>query len=223
MPTSTAARQSLLAAVLALLLTACATGTDPFTGEPRTSRTGAGAAVGAGVGAVLGAISGGDRTKRAAIGAGVGALAGAAVGNYMDRQEAELRRQLRDSGVSVTRRGDEIILNMPANVTFDFGSAALRPSFFNVLDSVALVLEEYDRTVLIIDGHTDSVGSASYNQNLSIGRAETVADYLVNRGIRPVRIEAYGYGEEYPVASNDSEAGRQANRRVELTLMPITR
>jgi outer membrane protein OmpA-like peptidoglycan-associated protein len=210
------------AVVMAALLAACATTTDPFTGEPRASRTGTGAAVGAGVGAVIGAISGGDRLERAAIGAGIGALAGAAVGNYMDRQEAELRRQLRGSGVGVTRRGDEIILNMPGDVTFDFDSAALKPAFFDVLDSVALVLEEYERTVLIVDGHTDAIGSAEYNHDLSLQRANTVADYLVNRGIRPVRIEAYGYGEQYPVATNRTDAGRSQNRRVELTLIPIT-
>jgi outer membrane protein OmpA-like peptidoglycan-associated protein len=209
------------AVLLAAVLTACATTTDPFTGEPRPARTGSGAAVGAGVGAVIGAISGGDRLERAAIGAGIGALAGAAVGNYMDRQEAELRRRLRGTGVSVTRRGDEIILNMPGNVTFDFDSAALRPAFFDVLDSVALVLEEYDRTVLIVDGHTDAVGSAEYNHRLSVRRAETVARYLVNRGIRPVRIEAYGYGEQYPVATNRTTEGRSRNRRVELTLIPV--
>jgi len=202
-------------------LTACAT-TDPYTGEERTSRAGSGAAIGAAAGAVIGAISGGDRVERAAIGAGIGALSGAAVGAYMDRQEAALREQLQGTGVSVTRRADQIILNMPGNVTFDVDSASLRPEFFDVLDSVALVVEEYEQTVLVIDGHTDSSGPNSYNQRLSENRAETVAEYLINRGIRPVRIEASGYGEEYPVASNGSREGRRQNRRVELTLIPIT-
>lgn len=212
---------ALVAVLLAAALAGCATTTDPFTGEPRPSRTGTGAAVGAGVGAVIGAISGGDRLERAAIGAGIGALAGAAVGNYMDRQEAELRRQLRGSGVGVTRRGDEIILDMPGDVTFDFDSASLRPAFFDVLDSVALVLREYERTVLVVDGHTDAVGSAEYNHDLSLRRADTVVAYLVNRGVRPVRIQAYGYGEQYPVATNRTAEGRSRNRRVELTLIPI--
>ncbi|MBY6203616.1 OmpA family protein [Halomonas denitrificans] len=210
-----------LAVVLAAALAACAT-TDPYTGEERTSRAGSGAAIGAAAGAVIGAISGGDRLERAAIGAGIGALSGAAVGAYMDRQEAELREQLEGTGVSVTRRADQIILNMPGNVTFDVDSASLRPEFFEVLDSVALVVEEYDQTVLVIDGHTDSSGPNSYNQRLSENRAETVAEYLINRGIRPVRIEASGYGEDYPVASNGSREGRRQNRRVELTLIPIT-
>lgn len=212
-----------LALLLAALLSACATSTDPWTGEPRTSRTGAGAGIGAGVGAVIGAVSGGDRLKRAAIGAGVGALAGAAVGAYMDRQEAALREQLRGSGVSVTRRGDEIILNMPGNVTFDVDSAGLKPQFFEVLDSVALVAQEFDQTVLVVDGHTDATGSAEYNHDLSGRRADTVARYIVNQGVAPVRVESYGYGEQYPVATNNSPEGREQNRRVELTLIPITR
>jgi len=209
--------------VLAILaLAGCATTTDPWTGEERATRTSQGAAIGAGVGAVLGAISGGDRLKRAAIGAGVGALSGAAIGGYMDRQEAELRRQLRGTGVSVTRRGDEIILNMPGNVTFDFDSASLRGGFHEVLDSVALVLEEFDRTVLVIDGHTDSTGSRGYNMELSQRRASSVGRYLQSQGVNPVRIATYGYGPDHPVASNESASGRAANRRVELTLMPVT-
>lgn len=214
--------QHLLLVLAIVALAGCATTTDPWTGEPRATRTGQGAAVGAGIGAVIGAISGGDRLKRAAIGAGVGALTGAAVGSYMDRNEEALRRQLAGSGVSVTRRGDDIILNMPGNITFDFDSAALKPDFFGVLDSVALVLAEFDRTVLVVDGHTDSVGSRSYNLRLSGQRAETVGRYLINRGVNPVRIATYGYGPDHPIASNDTPDGRAMNRRVELTLMPVT-
>lgn len=221
MRTLTQKISGLLVVAVILFASACAT-TDPYTGEERTSRTGQGAAIGAGVGAVLGAITGGDRLERAAIGAGIGALSGAAIGNYMDRQEAELRRQLEGTGVSVTRRGDEIILNMPGNVTFDFDSASLRSEFFEVLDSVALVLEEFEKTVLVIDGHTDSTGSRSYNMELSQRRAEAVGDYLVSREINPVRLASYGYGPDHPIASNETEEGRQANRRVELTLMPVT-
>jgi len=210
----------LLTVLCSIFIVACAT-TDPWTGEQRTSRTGQGVAIGAGIGAVIGAISGGDRLERAAIGAGIGALSGAAIGNYMDRQEAELREQLRGTGVSITRRGDEIILNMPGNVTFDFDSASLRPEFFDVLDSVALVVNEFEQTVLIIDGHTDARGSESYNLDLSQQRAESVERYLISQQVLPVRVAAYGYGEQYPIADNDSEAGRARNRRVELTLQPI--
>lgn len=219
---STKRSANVLTVLAVLALAGCATTTDPWTGEERATRTSQGAAIGAGVGAVLGAITGGDRLKRAAIGAGVGALSGAAIGSYMDRQEVELRRQLRGTGVSVTRRGDEIILNMPGNVTFDFDSASLRGEFYEVLDSVALVLEEFDRTVLVIDGHTDSTGSRSYNMELSQRRASSVGRYLQSQGVNPVRIATYGYGPDHPVASNESESGRAANRRVELTLMPVT-
>ncbi len=207
---------------LTVAIAGCATTTDPWTGEPRPTRTGQGAAVGAGVGAVIGAISGGDRVKRAAIGAGLGALTGAVAGSYMDRNEEALRSQLEGTGVSVTRRGDEIILNMPGHVTFDFDSAALKPDFFEVLDSVGLVLDEFEQTVLVIDGHTDSVGERSYNQRLSMQRADTVGRYLINRGVNPARIATYGYGPDYPVAPNDTAEGREMNRRVELTLMPLT-
>ncbi|QOC23970.1 OmpA family protein [Wenzhouxiangella sp. AB-CW3] len=204
------------------VLAGCATTTDPWTGEERATRAGQGAAIGAGIGAVVGAVTGRDRVRRAAIGAGVGALSGAAIGSYMDRQEAELRRQLEGTGVGVTRRGDEIILNMPGNITFGFDSADLRPDFFEVLNSVALVLEEFDQTVLVVDGHTDSVGSHQYNMGLSQRRAETVGRYLVGQGVEPVRIATYGHGPDYPVASNENEVGRAQNRRVELTLMPVT-
>lgn len=221
MKTGTLTRQFAVCASAALLA-ACATTTDPWTGEERATRTSQGAAIGAGVGAVIGAISGGDRLKRAAIGAGVGALSGAAIGRYMDRQEEALRQQLRGTGVSVTRRGDEIILNMPGNVTFGFDSADLRPDFFEVLNSVALVVEEFDQTVLVIDGHTDSTGTRQYNMGLSERRSATVGQYLTSQGVAPVRIATYGYGPDYPVASNETENGRAANRRVELTLMPVT-
>ncbi|MDX1624971.1 MAG: OmpA family protein [Wenzhouxiangellaceae bacterium] len=217
----TRSSQLLATLAIAVVLTACTT-TDPYTGEERTSRTASGAGIGAAAGAVIGAVSGGDRLERAAIGAGIGALAGAAVGAYMDRQEAELRERLQGTGVGVIRRGDEIILDMPGDVTFDVDSAALKPDFFEVLDSVALVVDEYESTVLVVDGHTDATGPDDYNQRLSERRAQTVERYLVARGIDPVRIDAFGYGEQYPVASNETAAGRAENRRVELTLIPIT-
>ncbi|WP_440995477.1 OmpA family protein [Arhodomonas sp. SL1] len=211
------------ASLVAVLLVGCQT-TDPYTGEPKTSSTTKGAAIGALAGAVVGLATGDDATERrqhALIGAGIGGLSGAAVGNYMDRQEAELRRKLQGSGVSVSRQGDRIVLNMPGNITFATDSADLRPQFFEVLDSVALVLEEYEKTLINVEGHTDSTGPAEYNQRLSVRRAETVAGYLRNRGIDGRRIIARGFGEDYPVADNDTEAGRQQNRRVGLELVPI--
>lgn len=198
---------------------------DPYTGETKTSSTTKGAAIGAGAGAVLGILSGDDSTERrqrALIGAGVGALAGGAVGNYMDRQEAELRGQLEGTGVGVTRVGDEIVLNMPGNITFQTDSSDLNPRFFEVLDSVALVATEFDKTVVEVEGHTDSTGSADYNQALSERRAATVATYLVNQGIDRQRILAFGRGFSEPIADNATVSGRAMNRRVELRFSPIT-
>jgi outer membrane protein OmpA-like peptidoglycan-associated protein len=163
-----------------------------------------------------------ERKKRALVGAGLGALAGAGVGAYMDRQEARLRAELERTGVSVTRIGDNITLNMPGNVTFAFGSADLNASFFEVLNSVALVVNEYNQTVIEVAGHTDSVGSDADNQALSERRAGAVASYLGTRNVRTDRIITVGEGERRPVATNDTDAGRQQNRRVELTLVPLT-
>ncbi len=213
-----------LVVAAAALFAGCQT-VDPYTGETQTSSTTKGAAIGAGAGALLGILTGDDSTERrqrALIGAGVGALAGGAVGNYMDRQEAELRQRLEGTGVSVTRVGDEIVLNMPGNITFETDSANLNPRFFEVLDSVALVAAEYDKTIVEVEGHTDSTGSAEYNQALSERRAATVATYLVNRGIDQQRILAYGRGFSEPIADNSTAAGRAMNRRVELRFSPIT-
>ena len=176
-------------------------------------------------GAVVGLISGDDaveRRQRALIGAGVGALAGGAVGNYMDRQEAQLRAELEASGVSVTRIGDNITLNMPGNITFATNSSDLNPAFFNVLGSVAKVLNEYGKTIIEVAGHTDSDGSEAYNQALSERRANSVASYLQSQGISGQRMITIGRGELSPVADNATAAGKQANRRVELTLVPLT-
>jgi len=196
--------------------------TNPFTGERQVSKTAKGAGAGAAAGAAIGAITGGDRAKRAAIGAGVGALAGGAVGAYMDVQEAKLRRELEGTGVSVTRVGDELILNMPGNVTFDFDRSDIRSDFYPALNSVVLVLKEFEKTVIEITGHTDSTGAPMYNQELSERRAAAVGRYLEAQGVRPVRIVTKGMGPRDPIASNETAEGRQANRRVELRLIPIT-
>lgn len=217
-------RKGLIVMLTAGLLAACTT-TDPYTGEKKVSKTAKGAGIGALAGAAVGALTGDnseERRKRALIGAGVGALAGGAVGQYMDRQEAKLRAQLQGSGVSVTRSGDNIVLNMPGNITFNTGSADLNANFFNVLDSVAIVLKEFDKTIIDVAGHTDSVGSEESNRVLSERRAGTVGHYLYGKGVRDERIETRGLGEAQPVAPNDSANGRQQNRRVELTLTPLT-
>ena len=212
--------RGLLSVCLAGALAACQT-IDPYTGEQKTSNATKGAAVGAASGAVIGAIAGGDR-KGAAIGAGVGLLAGAGVGHYMDQQEAKLRAQLQGTGVSVTRRGDNIILNMPGNVTFATGQADIRSDFYPVLDSVGLVLEEFEKTLVEVVGHTDSTGSDAINQPLSERRAASVGAYLQSRGVIPQRLATVGVGSRYPVADNDSAEGRALNRRVEITLVPLT-
>lgn len=216
----TRASSRMVAAVVAACLVACTT--NPYTGESQISRTAIGAVLGSAAGAGIGALAGRDRAKGALIGAGVGALAGGAVGAYMDVQEAKLRERLAGTGVSVTRYGDDLVLNMPGNVTFETGRADLRPSFFDVLNSVGLVLQEYDKTIIEVMGHTDSTGSEAYNQTLSEQRAQAVGQYLIAQGIDRRRLLTQGFGESHPVASNDTPEGRQANRRVELRLVPLT-
>jgi outer membrane protein OmpA-like peptidoglycan-associated protein len=210
--------------VLTIALSGCAT-TDPFTGEEKTTNTTTGAAFGALAGALIGAASSSknDRTKGVLIGAGVGALAGGSVGYYMDRQEDKLRKQLQGTGVSVTRNGDNIILNMPSNITFDFDSYQLKPAFKPTLDSVVLVLNEFESTLITVEGHTDSKGSEAYNQKLSENRALSVSDYLIGKGVKKQRMAAIGKGELRPIADNNTISGRAQNRRVELTLEPIVK
>ncbi|MCU7796220.1 MAG: OmpA family protein [Candidatus Thiodiazotropha sp. (ex Notomyrtea botanica)] len=206
----------------AIVLQACTT-IDPYTREEKTSSATKGAAIGAAVGAVLGIATSKDKKKRkerALKGAGIGAIAGGGVGYYMDVQEAKLRQQLENTGVSVTRDGDNIILNMPGNITFEVNKSDVKPNFVEVLGSVALVLNEYKSTMIEVAGHTDSSGSESYNQMLSQQRSQSVSNVLLNNGIQSVRIDSVGYGENRPAASNSTPAGRQQNRRVELTLLP---
>lgn len=206
----------------AITLQACTT-IDPYTREEKTASATKGAAIGAAVGAVLGIATSKDKKKRkerALKGAGIGAIAGGGVGYYMDVQEAKLRQQLENTGVSVTRNGENIILNMPGNITFEVNKSDVKANFVEVLGSVALVLNEYKSTMIEVAGHTDSTGSDSYNQMLSQQRAQAVSNVLINQGIQPVRVDTVGYGESRPAASNSTPAGRQQNRRVELTLLP---
>lgn len=219
-------RGIILASVIAL--TACTTSdTDPLTGQRQKSNTLTGAGLGAAAGALGGFLiaknkSGSDQRKAALLGAGIGALVGGGIGAYMDKQEQELRSQLQNTGVSVTRSGDTIILNMPSNVTFASNQDALNANFFPVLDSVGIVLNKYPQTLLDIDGHTDNTGSTEYNQGLSERRAVSVARYLNSRQVDSRRLLVVGFGETRPVAPNETEAGRAANRRVEVRISPIT-
>ncbi len=208
----------------AFLVAGCET-INPYTGETQTSKATKGALIGAAAGAVVGLVSGDnavERRQHALIGAGIGALAGGGIGYYMDVQEAKLRQKLEGTGVSVTRIGDNITLNMPGNITFETASSNLNGDFYRVLDGVSEVVNEYDQTVIEVAGHTDSRGSAEYNLGLSDRRADEVGTYLESRGVMPLRIITVGLGEDMPVADNSTSRGQLLNRRVELTLVPVT-
>ena len=209
--------------IVVACVTAGCTTVNPYTQEQQTSKAVKGAGIGAAVGAVAGLLTKGDKLENALIGAGVGALAGGGVGYYMDVQEAKLRQRLAGTGVSVTRNGDNITLNLPSSITFALNSSDLNAQFYNALDGVSLVLKEYNKTVIEVAGHTDSTGSDQYNQQLSQRRASAVASYLGSHGVDNQRLLTVGAGESYPIASNDSESGRAANRRVEMTIVPITK
>jgi outer membrane protein OmpA-like peptidoglycan-associated protein len=213
-------RQALSALVSLAMLAGCTT--DPFTGEQQISKTAVGGLIGAASGAAIGAIADKEnRGRGAAIGAGVGVLAGGAVGGYMDYQEKKLRERLQGTGVSVKRVGDDIYLNMPGNLTFATDHAEIRADFYDVLNSVVLVVNEYDKTLIEITGHTDSTGSTAHNQQLSEERAHSVAAYFRSQQVIPERLITEGFGEKYPIASNETADGRQQNRRVELRLVPL--
>ncbi len=214
-----------IAAILlvpALALSGCTT--NPETGNKRISKTAIGGLGGALGGYLLGDLIGGkrDRTEKI-LGAGIGAVAGAGVGYYMDQQEKKLRQQTAGTGVGVTREGDQLVLDMPSEVTFAVNSSTLDPKFRNTLDKVASTLAEYDKTFVDVLGHTDSTGSDAYNQTLSEQRAQSVAAYLSARNVNQARLATRGYGESQPRASNVNEEGRSQNRRVEIRLVPVTK
>lgn len=215
---------AIMIAVSVSSMPACTT-INPYTGEKQTSKATEGSAIGGVVGAILGAATAGKghRAESALIGGGIGAIAGGGAGYYMDVQEAKLRQKLEGTGVRVAREGNDIRLIMPGDITFETNSADLNSRFFEVLNSVVIVLQEYKSTLVTVAGYTDSTGSADYNQKLSERRASTVALYLHGRGVVQERLAAIGYGEQHPVAGNNSAEGRAKNRRVEITLDPITK
>lgn len=210
------------ATVTGVLLSGCMT-YDPYTGEEKTSNATKGAGIGAVTGAIIGAATSSDKDRDKGIltGAVAGAAIGGGVGYYMDKQEAELRHQLQGTGVQVRREGNTLHLVMPGNITFDTAQYTIRSQFYEVLDSVAIVLKKFDKTVIVVSGHTDSQGSSDYNQTLSEQRAASVKNYLKQKGIASGRVNSVGYGYRYPVATNSTAAGREQNRRVELKLEPI--
>lgn len=216
-------KRIILISLCATYLSACTT-TDPYTGEKKVSNTASGAVIGASLGALAGLAVGKPgvgKRNAALIGAGLGALAGGAIGNYMDSQEAELRAELQGTGVSVTRKGDRIILNMPSNITFGTDQDAVMPPFYPTLNSVALVLNKFNKTLVDVAGHTDSTGSLQHNQDLSQRRAISVANYLGSQGVDTRRMAAVGFGPEQPVADNATPDGRALNRRVEISISPL--
>ncbi|MGE0740610.1 MAG: OmpA family protein [Hyphomonadaceae bacterium] len=212
-------RTKIMAALAAVVLIVGCTNVDPVTGERTRNNTGTGAIIGAIAGAALGTAAGGDDRRNAMIGAGIGALAGAGIGHYMDRQEQNLRERLANTGVGVTRVNQgQIRLNFPADLTFDFNRDAVKSQFVPTLRNVAGILGEYDQTTVDVYGHADSVGSDDYNLDLSERRAQNVASVLINGGVYRQRIIITGYGESRPVASNETDTGRAANRRVEILI-----
>ncbi len=209
---------------VAALLGACTT-TDPYSSTPRRNNTATGAIAGAVGGALLGYLTNTSNSeegrKNALIGAGVGALGGAAVGAYMDRQQRELEAELSGTGVGVARQGDNLILRMPADVSFATNQAGIDPRFYATLDDVASVLNRYDQSTVDIIGHADSDGAEDYNLDLSRRRASSVAQYLVNRNVLPARLFVDGRGESAPIASNATAEGKAMNRRVEILIRPF--
>lgn len=212
--------------MLILSVAGCATTPD----DPNR-RAKEGAATGAALGAITGAVIGyqqdhsGGALKGALIGGAAGGAIGAGVGHYMDLQQAEFERQLaaerQAHQVEVERlKNENLKITMSSEVSFDFNSAAIKPAFHRTLDKVADILNRYDRTTIRVIGHTDNIGSNAYNQRLSEERARSVAWYLQDRGLDPGRVRIEGRGESQPRATNDTEAGRQLNRRVEMLIVP---
>ncbi|MGN6422198.1 MAG: OmpA family protein [Asticcacaulis sp.] len=213
----------LATAAFAVVLAGCET-TDTSNGLKTRSNTQTGALIGAVAGAAAGALSnkkGEQARKNAVLGAGIGALAGAGVGAYMDRQNKDLRAKLEGHGVYITRQGDNIVLNMPGDVTFSSGSADLNAGFMPVLNDVATILNQYPSTYIDVVGYADSQGSDAYNLDLSNRRANAVAGYLVGQKVKAERIYVAGMGEANPIATNATPEGRAQNRRVEITLRPV--
>lgn len=214
-------KAAMAAALVAMASTsACTTNAE---GEQRVSRAAIGGVAGAVGGFFLGDLVGGrqDRTEKI-VGAGIGALAGAGIGAYMDEQERKLRRQTEGTDIDVIRDGDQLLLNMPSGVTFATNSFSIQPQFQRTLDQVASTLAEYDQTYIDVLGHTDSTGNDSINEPLSRNRAQSVASYLASRGVLQARIGTQGFSDDRPIADNDTIEGRQANRRVEIKIVPVT-
>lgn len=211
------------ALVAAVALAGCTT--NPYTGERQASKAAMGAGLGAVAGAAIGYSTGDNKKERkeaALKGAAIGGVTGGGVGAYMDHQESKLRERLAGVGVGVQKdkATGAITLIMPGNITFATNQSSVRGDFYPVLDAVADVLKEYNKTSISITGHTDNVGRDDYNLNLSNERARSVAQYVISRGVSGGRVSASGMGKSQPVADNSSENGRAQNRRVEIRINP---
>jgi outer membrane protein OmpA-like peptidoglycan-associated protein len=202
------------------MLTACES-LNSLATSPDNAKTRKGAGYGAAAGAVVGLLTGGGKLESALLGAAIGGLAGGAIGNYQDRQEKQLRAQLAGTGVEVVRQSENITLDVPGGLTFATDSSTVNSNFAPVLDKIAGTLTEYNQTIVEVAGHTDSTGSNEYNQSLSERRAQAVVSYLTGKGVPAKRMITVGGGEEHPVASNDTPEGREQNRRVEITIVPV--
>lgn len=210
-------------AAMAVLATLSGCVTNPETGNKTISKSVIGGVAGAVGGYLLGDLIGGrrDRTEKI-IGAGIGGVAGAGIGYYMDEQERKLREQTAGTGVDVIRDGDNLILDMPADVTFAFDSDTVEPGFRQTLANVGSTLKQYEKTYLDVMGHTDSTGSDAYNQNLSERRAAAVAAVLMSNGVQSARLATKGFGETQLKCPETTEEGRRCNRRVEIRIVPVT-
>ena len=184
-----------------------------------------GTAGGAAAGALLGQAIGGNSKATLlgmAAGAAIGALAGTGVGYMMDKQEQDMRNALAQSeAIAIQREGNVLALTFKSDFTFAVNSSALRSGLYAELDRVAQVLAAYPQTTIFVAGHTDSTGSEEYNMKLSQQRADSVKNALIQRGVAAQRITAVGYGEGQPVGDNQTEFGRQQNRRVEVRINPV--
>jgi outer membrane protein OmpA-like peptidoglycan-associated protein len=189
------------------------------TNEVLDTKTKKGTAIGTLAGAAAGAAIGGHehRAGGALIGAAAGALTGGLVGRYLDNQAKELDAI---PGAEVQRRDDSLLVNFAGGLLFDSGSASLQPGAYDRLTSVARTLNNYPQSRVVVSGHTDSTGSVQFNERLSEQRADKVRDYLVSEGVTASRITSRGFGPSRPVASNNTEAGRAQNRRVEIEIRP---
>lgn len=184
------------------------------------SGRGKGTVGGAAAGALIGQLIGKD-TKSTLIGAGVGSLLGLTWGAYLDKQEAALKDSLKDTPVKISREGENLNINLPGGVTFASDSATISQSFYSSLNDIANVLVQYPESKILVNGYTDSTGGDAHNQALSERRANSVANYLASQGVARNRIIATGYGKSNPIASNSTESGKQANRRVEVKIIPL--